>query len=458
MVEVSGMPAGVGLMHGGFHGPNQALEEALERRIPDFLAADAGSTDAGPAFLGGDKGMTHREGIKQSLEYILPLALNKKVPFIVGSAALGGNAPGLQSFREIVEEISREKGLHFRVAFIDSEQDKGYLQQRLKDGKIKPLAPSPNLTEDDINRSTHIVGMMGTEPLVKALEQGAQVIIAGRTSDSALFAAVPIMKGIPLAPAWHMAKVIDHAATNIEPVPGVETSVIGIAGEDYFRVEPTNPLGICDAMRTAHATVYENNSPMHLYEPPGMLDISKCYFQQMTPNIVKVTGMTFDRKPYTIKLEGAEKVGYRAITLGGTRDPVVIGIVDEFLQVCKDRSIEHAKAQGINPENFKLFFRVYGKNEVMRDWEPESNLSARELGIVADCVADTQEIANAVMNMCHAQLLHYNYPGRIHTTGNFAFPYSPSDIECGPVYQFNVWHLLEPDDPLECCSIDIVDL
>ena len=51
MVEVSGMPAGVSLMHGGFHGPNQALEEALDRRVPDFLAADAGSTDAGPAFL-----------------------------------------------------------------------------------------------------------------------------------------------------------------------------------------------------------------------------------------------------------------------------------------------------------------------------------------------------------------------------------------------------------------------
>ena len=58
---------------------------------------------------------------------------------VVGPVKTPGQA------REIVEEISREKGLHFRGAFIDSEQDKGYLQQRLKDGKIKPLAPSPNL-------------------------------------------------------------------------------------------------------------------------------------------------------------------------------------------------------------------------------------------------------------------------------------------------------------------------
>ena len=71
MVQVKGMQAAVSLMHGGFNGPNRAAEEALDM-APDFLAADAGSTDAGPAFLGGERGMTHRGGIKASIEYILP--------------------------------------------------------------------------------------------------------------------------------------------------------------------------------------------------------------------------------------------------------------------------------------------------------------------------------------------------------------------------------------------------
>jgi len=39
-------------------------------------------------------------------------------------------------------------------------------------------------------------------------------------------------------------------------------------------------------------------------------------------------------------------------------------------------------------------------------------------------------------------LLHYGYEGRISTAGNLAFPYSPSDIKAGDVYEFCVYHLI----------------
>ena len=295
----------------------------------------------------------------------------------------------------------------------------------MRAGKIKPLAPSEPLTEDVIDRATHIVGMMGTEPVERAIEQGADVVLCGRISDSAMFAAVPIMRGVPPEQAWHMAKVIDHSGTNIEPTRGVATHVIGVASDDHFLIQATDPHGRVSAHRAAHATTYENNSPNYLYEPPGVLDISDSQYEQLDDRTIKVTGSRFEERPYTIKLEGAELIGYRTITLGGTRDPVLISVLDEFLEICKRRTAAHAAAQGITEDDFKLLFRVYGRNEVMREWDPEQDFVPKEVGIVADCVADTQETANAVMNMCHAQLLHYNYPGRIHTTGNFAFPYSP---------------------------------
>ena len=124
MVQVKGMQAAVSLMHGGFNGPNRAAEEALDM-APDFLAADAGSTDAGPAFLGGERGMTHRGGIKASLEYILPQTVGRGIPFIIGSAGLGGNRTTVGHFREIIEEVAREKGLSFRLAVINSEAGQG---------------------------------------------------------------------------------------------------------------------------------------------------------------------------------------------------------------------------------------------------------------------------------------------------------------------------------------------
>src|SRR5690606_26510635 len=125
----------------------------------------------------------------------------------IGSCGMAGTRDHLEEFRSIVQEVAAEQGLHFNLGLVDSEQDKDLLRRKLRDGRIRALAPAPELTEDDIDRASHVVAMQGTEPVIAAIEQGAQVILCGRISDSAMFAAVPQMKGIPLAQAWHMAKV-----------------------------------------------------------------------------------------------------------------------------------------------------------------------------------------------------------------------------------------------------------
>src|SRR5438552_3296783 len=71
----------------------------------------------------------------------------------------------------------------------------------------------------------HIVAMMGAEPHIAALERGADVVLAGRSSDSALFAAYPLWKGAPPAPAWHMSKTIECGALCAERPAGARTSI-----------------------------------------------------------------------------------------------------------------------------------------------------------------------------------------------------------------------------------------
>ena len=55
-------------------------------------------------------------------------------------------------------------------------------------------------------------------------------------------------------------------------------------------------------------------------------------------------------------------------------------------------------------------------------------------------------------------MLHYGYKGRKSTAGNLAFPFSPSDFKVGEVYEFNLYHLMEVDDPYECFPISMLDL
>jgi hypothetical protein len=83
------------------------------------------------------------------------------------------------------------------------------------------------------------------------------------------------------------------------------------------------------------------------------------------------------------------------------------------------------------------------------------NALPHELGFVIEVVArDSQEIASAVLGMARTNMLHTDFPGRLCREGNMAFPFSPSDIEVGPVYRFSVFHVAELDNPTELFPIE----
>ena len=111
-------------------------------------------------------------------------------------------------------------------------------------------------------------------------------------------------------------------------------------------------------------------------------------------------------------------------------------------------------AFNISPEDYQFVVRLYGKNGVMDAWEPRKNGAAHEIGILAEAVAKTQDIANAVVSVMRVTFLHTDFPGRMCKEGNMAFPFSPSDIERGAVYEFSLRHVVEPDDPLQMFPIE----
>jgi len=53
---------------------------------------------------------------------------------------------------------------------------------------------------------------------------------------------------------------------------------------------------------------------------------------------------------------------------------------------------------------------------------------------------------------------NYHYQGRKATAGNLALLYSPSDIPMGPVYSFNIHHLVRVDDPMEPFRVEMREM
>lgn len=438
----------------GYGFPKESFDEGMKRK-PHLIAVDAGSTDPGPFYLGEGISFTDRGAVKRDLEIMIVNGVKNNIPVVIGTAGGSGAKPHLDWCADIIREIAKEHDLHFKMALIHADMDKEEMKKALAEGKISPLDPAPQLTAEDIDATTNIVGQMGIEPIMKALDAGVQVVLAGRAYDPTVFAAPAIRAGYDKGLAVHLGKILECASICATPGSGSDC-MFGYIGEDYFRVEPLNDIRKCTTLSVAAHTLYEKTNPYILPGPGGHLDLTNTTFEQDSDNTVKVKGSAYVTAPkYTIKLEGAKCIGYRTVSVAGTRDPIMISKIDDIVAGVRERVADNYRDKGYK---YSLNFTIYGKNGVMGNLEPVKNAQPHELGIVIEVVADTQEQADTICASARSTMLHYGYEGRRATAGNLAFPFSPSDFHAGRVYVFSMYHIVEVEDPTSLFPMDIEEL
>ncbi|MBM7789787.1 acyclic terpene utilization AtuA family protein [Tenggerimyces flavus] len=447
----------VGSIGAGFS--YRAFKRGLEWN-PHVVASDAGSADHGAASL-GTGAVRSRGPMKKQLDTLITGARSIGAKFIIGSAGTAGGERNLQAVREIVEEIAQERDLHFRMALLHAELDKDFLKAKRAANKIVPLGPFPELTDEQIDESYPIVGMMGAEPFLKALDLGADVILGGRATDPAIFAGPPLRAGIPPGLAWHAARTMDKGV--MMTVPGEETGSLGFIHfrKDHFVASSTKEGTYCTPRSVAAVTLYENDSPYHTIVPSGVIDTSDCTYEALDGGRVKVTGSKFQpASKYTVKLEGARFVGYRALAFVATRDPMLIPQVDDWLSRVRINAERNLHLQGVEKDDYTVRFRVYGKNGVMGDDEPIKETASHELGILIDAIGTTQEAALEAAGRHKALAGHTKFPGQLNHA-NTAEPFAMGAVPLGEVYDWGVWHIVELDhwnDWEDLFHVEIVDL
>lgn len=441
-----------GILGSGFR--EATLQRAMTLK-PDFIGADSGSTDPGPYYLGSGETLFSDSAYKRDLRLMLLAGRAAKVPVIVGSACTAGTDAQVDRLVGIAREIAREEKLTFKLAAIRCEQDKAYLKRKLREGKVTPLANAPVFDEDVIDRSTHIVGMAGIEPFVEALENSADVVIAGRSSDTSIFSAMPMMRGLNPATVWHAAKILECGAACVVERKYPDCMFATIR-DDHFIVDPPNPDYRCDPASIASHNLYENSTPYELVEPSGVLNTVAAKYEAISDRAVKVSGSTFKHaQRYTIKLEGAELAGYQSIIIGSVRDPIIVRQLDAWLAglltAARDR-VTAVYGAGIE-KKYKLDVRVFGKNATMGVLEPETSVG-HEVGLLFQVTADTQELATSIVKSVSHIAVHYPVPEWTGLITSIAYPYSPAEIARGASYRFNVNHVVEPATPLEMFRIE----
>ncbi len=440
------------------------LEASFEKALalkPDFIGCDAGSTDPGPSHLGAGHAAFPRDAVRRDLRLMLLGARKLKVPLLIGSAGTAGGNVHLEWFCGILNEIAAVENLRFKLALIHAEQDKAYLKKRLREGRIKPLQPAPEFNDAVIDRSAHIVGMMGAEPYMRALDAGADVIVAGRSSDTAIFAALPVMRGFPEGIAWHAAKILECGAAAVVNRKTPDCMFAWVR-KDHFVVEAPDTTLRCTPQSIASHSLYENADPFKLVECSGTLDLTHSRYETVSERAVKVSGSAFiPASRYTVKLEGAEKIGYQSIVIGSVRDPFIIRQIDDWTERLITRihaRVKQVYANRLKHEDYFVNIRIYGKNGTMGPLEPVKEIRSHELCLIIEVTAPTQEIASAIAAIVRHQGLHLPIPEWSGLITALACPYNPAHLERGAVYRFNVNHVAEPDDPYEMFPMELAEI
>ena len=412
---------------------------------PDYIAADSGSDDVGPVPLGSDTSTSPRAWQRQDLEQMLLASRRLGVPMIIGSSGDTGSNSRVDLYLDMIRDIAREHGLApFKLGWFYSEVPKDRVRRALRAGAVVAgLDGYADLTEAELDATERIVAMAGVHPYLALLAQGAEVIIGGRSSDAAVFAAPALHHGFAADQAYYLGKVLECASFCAEPYGGKET-VLGEITEHDVRVTAMHPQQRCTVASVSGHAMYERSNPYEEFFAGGKLDMTHCRYEQLDERTTRVTGSRFlPDAQVRVKLEGSGKVGERFVGLCGIRDPYTIAHVDAVIGWAREQVRLRFGDSG-----YQLHYTVYGRNGVMGDLDPMKDRPGHELCIMVQGVAPTVEMAEEVTMIGLRQMFYARLPDVKGTAGSVAFPLDEV-LHASAAYRWTLNHTLAVDDPMD---------
>lgn len=434
---------------------HDAFRRGLEQ-APDIICIDGGSTDSGPYYLGTGTSKYSRTVTRSEWRTLMQARAEVGVPLMIGTSGTCGTDASVDWMLDITAEIAAELGTPVKVATLKSEQPASRVADALASGRVHTLAGAPAFASESVGECSHIVALAGAEQMAAALDTGADIVIAGRATDTATIAALPLQRGASAGGAWHGAKIAECGALcSSHPTTGV---VLVDFDADGFTVEPMAAAARCTPHSVSAHMLYENSDPLTLYEPGGRLEVDGARYEQIDDRRVRVTRSRWvDEARYTVKLEGARAAGFQTTMMAVLRDARYVANARTWIDGLQGFAREQiATRMGLGAERYQLEFRLIGIDAALGALENRAGEPV-EVGVLGIVTADEQALATEIAKLINPWLLHYPLTAD-EELPTFAFPYSPAETERGALYEFCLHHVMELDDPMDAFQLDVVNL
>lgn len=433
----------------------EALAAGIETH-PDIIAIDGGSTDSGPFYLGTGTSKYSRAACKAEWRQLMLARAQAQVPLVITSCGTCGTDSMVDWMLEITRELAQELSQSISVATLYCELSTEFLVRQLQQNKVQPLPPEIHIDVASVESIDHVVALAGAEQINAALHTGADIILAGRATDTAGISALPLARGEQPGACWHGAKIAECGALcSTHPTSGVIALEVDDTG---FSVWPLAKAASCTPHSVSAHMLYENADPHTLFEPGGALEVRDSVYQPIDEKRVRVSGSKWVASShYTVKLEGARTVGYQSTLMAILRDAHYVANAKAWVE--RLTSFLHAEIESrmnLATDDYDIEFRLIGIDATLGQLEKRES-SPAEVGVLVLVSATTEEMADELAKLINPFLLHYPLTDD-EELPTFAFPYSPAQTNRGALYEFCLNHVLLLDNPMEIFRLDVHDL
>src|SRR3989442_15983730 len=107
----------------------------------------------------------------------------------------------------------------------------------------------------------------------------------------------------------------------------------------------------------------------------------------------------------------------------------------------------------VGSEGWRLNFRIFGRDAILGAREPELSRTPYEVAVLAEAIANDEEMAAHVAKLVKYGSLRVHYEGKLGIAGGAALPGDEILAPTQDSYRWTIDHLVEVEHPLESCTM-----
>jgi hypothetical protein len=257
--------------------------------------------------------------LRARMRAVLPACQARGITVLTNMGAANPAAAG-----QAVLEVARELGLpRLRVAVVEGDDVLDWVRAHPQTALLDSEQTVGDLTDRLISANAYL----GADALLPALQQKANVVIAGRIADPALFLA-PLMHHFGWQPQdWprmgqgivvgHLLEcaaqvsggyIVDPGFVDVPDLANVGFPLAEVDGDGNAVITKlAGTGGRVDRLTCTAQLLYELEDPQRYLQPDVVADFSQVRFEEVGPDRVRVTGASGHARPDMLKAT----LGYR---------------------------------------------------------------------------------------------------------------------------------------------------